>query len=43
MEDRLISEIEEIQNIGVQDYKKAFDRLKKEKENSIKFLKEALK
>lgn len=43
MEDRLIDKIEELENVKGQDYKSAFDRLNKEKEKSIKFLKEALK
>lgn len=43
MEDRLIDKVEEIENVKGQDYKKAYDRLNKEKEKSRNFLKNALK
>ena len=43
MEDRLIDKVEEIENIKEQDYQKAFENLKIEREKSREFLKNALK
>lgn len=43
MNDRLIDKVEELEFVKEQDYKKAFEKLHKEKEKSIIFLNEALK
>ena len=43
MEERLIDKVEEIENIKEQDYQKAFENLKIEREKSREFLKNALK
>ncbi len=42
MKDRLIHNVEEIQNVKKQDYKLAYERLEKEKRKSKEFLKNAL-
>ena len=42
MEDRLIKNIEDLDNVKGQDYTKAFDGLNREREKSMNFLKKAL-